>query len=81
MVPVCPSDRDSKAVSRKGVEFEFSALPARAALQLRGWELAVWAKNLNDGRYFAYGTSLGGTQVLLATPRTLGVTVTTRLWQ
>ncbi len=59
----------------------YSVVNARAALQLRDWEIAVWSKNLNDARYLSYGTSFGGTFVLLAYPRTFGVTVTTRLWQ
>jgi iron complex outermembrane receptor protein len=59
----------------------YSLINARAAFQLKDWEIAVWSKNLNDARYFSYATSFGGTQVLLAYPRTFGVTVTTRLGQ
>lgn len=59
----------------------YSVINARAAVQLRDWEFALWSKNLNDERYLAYGTSFGGTSVLLATPRTFGLTVTTRMFR
>lgn len=59
----------------------YNVLNARAALQLGDWEFAAWGKNLNDERYLSYGTSFGGTSVLLATPRTFGFTVTTNLWR
>lgn len=59
----------------------YSILNARAALQMGNWEFAAWGKNLNDERYLSYGTSFGGTSVLLATPRTVGFTITTNLWR
>ena len=47
-------------------------------LRVRRVELSVWAKNLTDRRYLAYGSVFGGNFVLLGEPRTWGVTLSTR---
>lgn len=59
----------------------YSLLNARAGITRSHYSLYVWAQNLANTRFLAYGTqdTSFGTSVRMAAPATFGITITTKM--
>jgi iron complex outermembrane receptor protein len=58
----------------------YSLFGAQASVAFDPVTITVWGKNLAHEQYIVYGSGFGGAPVLLGEPRTIGITLSTRLW-